>query len=93
LVRIESDRPLVRYRFGKATADFLLCPCCGTFAAATFEHGGNRLATINAVGLQISSLATSDAEPVSYDDEDAETRQARRQVRWMPTLLIERSLN
>jgi hypothetical protein len=31
LVRIESDRPLLRYRFGKGTADFLLCSRCGTY--------------------------------------------------------------
>jgi hypothetical protein len=89
LVRIESDRPLLRYRFGKSTADFLLCPRCGTYAAAVFEDCGRHLATVNVVGLQIAPLAEKAAEPVHYEDEDAEARRTRRLAVWMPAIVQE----
>jgi hypothetical protein len=89
LVRIESDRPLVRYRFGKGTADFLLCPRCGTYAGALFEDGGRHLATINVVGLQIAPLVERAAEPVHYEDEDSEARHRRRRAAWMPAIVRE----
>ena len=87
--RLESDRPLIRYRFGKRTADFLLCPGCGVYVAALIEHQGRYLTTINAVGLQIEPLASRDATPAVYDDESAEARRQRREQRWMPTVVLE----
>jgi hypothetical protein len=89
LARIASDRSLVRYRFGKGTADFLLCPRCGTYIGAVFEDRGRHLATINVVGLQIAPLAARAAEPVHYEDEDIETRRKRRQAVWMPAVVQE----
>jgi hypothetical protein len=89
--RVESDRPLIRYRFGKRTADFLLCPGCGVYVAALIEHEGRCLTTVNAVGLQIEPLASRDAAPVVYDDEGAEARRRRREQRWMPTVVVEGS--
>ena len=86
---ISGTERLTRYRFGQATADFLLCSRCGVYVAAVIEHEGRHFATINAAGLQIPLLATRSATPVSYEGEDAEARRQRRLDRWMPVVLNE----
>ena len=88
-VRLDSGRSLTRYRFGKRTADFLLCPHCGAYVAAVIEHEGGHLATINAIALQIQPIASQEATAVSYDDEAVQARRKRREQRWMPIILNE----
>ena len=82
-------RPLVRYRFGKGTADFLLCSRCGIYAAAIFAAEGRELATINVVGLQVRSLAERSAEAVDYESEAADRRRKRRAAVLMPAIVTE----
>ncbi len=84
---ISGSVGLTHYRFGQATADFLLCSRCGVYVGAVIEHEGRHFATINATGLQIAPLGTRSATPVSYEGEDVEARRQRRLDRWMPVVL------
>lgn len=72
---------VVRYRFGLATADFLLCARCGAYVAAILD--GAR-ATLNANLLDCANELTQPATPVDYDGETAEARRARRLRAWTP---------
>lgn len=86
---IESREPLIRYRFGQRTADFLICRVCGTYVAAYMgsEHGP--IGVLNVVGTQIAELAHEPATLASLDGESVEQRLARRASRWTPITLAE----
>lgn len=88
-VRLVSDRSLIRYRFGYKTADFLICPACGTYVAANMQGPNGPVAVINVVGLNIPELRDEPATFASLDGESAEERIARRLSRWTPMVLVE----
>ncbi len=88
-LRLESALPLIRYRFGHRTADFLICPACGTYVAAMTAGAVGPIAVLNVVGLNISELRDLPAEYSNLDGEDVGARQARRVSRWTPVKLVE----
>ena len=49
-LRLVSLLPLTRYRFGQKTADFLICPACGTYVATHMEGPRGSVGVINVVG-------------------------------------------
>jgi hypothetical protein len=71
------------YRFGTKTTDFVLCARCGVYVGAVLTHKGKQTATLN---MRLSSLDTSNAEPIVYDDEPAEDRVARRMELFTPVI-------
>ena len=88
-LRLESALPLIRYRFGHKTADFLICPACGTYVAAMTEGENGPIAVINVVGLNISELRDLPAEYSNLEGEGVDARRARRAARWTPITLVE----
>jgi len=86
---IVSTAKLVRYRFGAATADFLLCRNCGCFIAAFLQDKASGYATLNAAGLMMQPIAAAVTTPVTYDAEEAASRTSRRLARWTPATLTE----
>jgi hypothetical protein len=74
---------LERYRFGTRSTDFLVCGECGVYIAALLTSSRGQFATvnINTIGVPLNTPAP---QPVSYDAESAEERQARREERWTP---------
>jgi hypothetical protein len=87
---IEANGDVLRsYRFGLATADFLLCAECGVYIAAAVRDGEKRRATLNVAGLAVPELATRAETPVSYESEDAPARLARRWSVWTPTEIVQ----
>lgn len=88
-LRIESDRPLMRYRFGHKTADYLICPNCGTYVAAHMDSPNGLIGVINVVGLNIAELKDEPATLASLDGETQEARIARRISRWTPMTFSE----
>ena len=85
-IRIADESKVSRYRWGLATADFLVCARCGIFAAAVMEDGGRRWATVNVNALADRARFTRAPQPVSYEGEDREQRIARRKLRWTPVV-------
>jgi hypothetical protein len=72
-----------RYRFGTRSSDFIVCRSCGAYVAAVIDGFG----VLNVVGADIQPLADKPARPVSYEDESAALRLARRRERWTPLTL------
>ncbi len=73
---------LRRYRFGLRVTDMLLCANCGVYIAALILHEGRPLATLNANVLELRDTLDPVPPLVSYADETAEQRLARRLARW-----------
>ena len=84
-----SQLRLVRYRFGHKTADFLVCPTCGTYVAAHMEGPRGPVGVLNVVGLAISELTDEPATFSSLEGESVGDRIQRRLSRWTPMNLKE----
>ena len=84
-----SQRKIIRYRFGHKTADFLICPACGTYVATQMEGPRGPVGVINVVGLAIPELKDELATLASLEGESVEERVQRRLSRWTPMTLEE----
>lgn len=84
-----SRARLTRYRFGHKSADFLLCPACGTYVGATMESPRGPIGVINVVGMQIHELRNLPVTLTSLEGETPDERMARRISRWTPMTLEE----
>ena len=82
---------LKRYRFGLATADFLLCRSCGVYIGAVIETERGRFGIINTHALADIPADTADVGAISYDDVDTAGRVARREERWTPVTAVAES--
>jgi hypothetical protein len=89
-LRIASSKPLIRYRFGHKSADFLICPVCGTYAATYMDGPHGPVGVINVVGMQIAELRDLPVDFASLEGETPKERTARRLSRWTPMDLTER---
>lgn len=86
---LTSAKRLTRYRFGHKTADFLICPDCGTYVATRMESPRGAIGVINVVGLNIGDLKHLPATLTSLEGESTEERLQRRIARWTPMTLTE----
>lgn len=84
-----SQLRLMRYRFGHKTADFLVCPICGTYVAAQMKGPRGPVGVLNVVGLAISELKDEAATLASLEGESVDERIQRRLSRWTPMTLEE----
>ena len=84
-----SRLKLIRYRFGHKTADFLICPACGTYVATRMEGPHGPVGVLNVVGLAIPELEDEPATVASLDGESVDERIQRRLSRWTPMTLEE----
>lgn len=75
---------LNRYRFGRKTADFLICRACGAYVGAIMESGGKGFGLINVRVLQSLLDRLPEAQPMVYEGEGLAERVARRESRWTP---------
>jgi hypothetical protein len=81
--QITDASKLKRYRFGTRSTDFLVCAECGVYVAALLTSSRGQFATLNINTIRVP-LSAPEPEPVSYDGESIEQRQARREQRWTP---------
>lgn len=88
-LRLESERKLIRYRFGHKTADYLICPVCGAYVATCMNGPLGAVGVINVVGLNIQELKDEPATLASLEGETEDERIARRLSRWTPMTLSE----
>ena len=86
---LTASKRLTRYRFGHKTADFLICPECGTYVATHMESPRGPIGVINVVGLNMAELKHLPATLTSLEGESTEERLARRISRWTPMTLTE----
>ncbi len=80
----EPAAAMIRYRFGQRSADFLLCPRCGSLVGAVAEIGGTNFGIINVWALATGRDSLPPARAVDYRDEDSCTRDLRRRRNWTP---------
>jgi hypothetical protein len=88
-LRLSSTLRLNRYRFGHKTADFLICPVCGTYVATCMDSPRGPIGVINVIGLNIAELKNLPATLTSLEGESVDERIARRISRWTPLTLTE----
>lgn len=86
---LTSSVRLNRYRFGHKTADYLICPNCGTYVATYMESPRGPIGVVNVIGLNIAELKNLPATLTSLEGESVEERIARRISRWTPLALTE----
>jgi hypothetical protein len=89
---LTATKRLTRYRFGHKTADFLICPDCGSYVATEMQGPRGLVGVINVVGLNISELKNLPATLTSLEGESKDERIARRASRWTPMTLKEAPL-
>jgi hypothetical protein len=75
-----------RYRFGLATADFLICGECGVFAGAVMTTDDGTWGILNVQGMLMP--LTAPVQPMDYDGEAPEGRIERRKQRWTPCTIV-----
>jgi hypothetical protein len=73
-----------RYRFGRRTADFLLCRHCGVYVGAMMQSGSKRFGIINVRALQSLARELPEAKAMDYENEGTSERTTRRESRWTP---------
>jgi hypothetical protein len=78
-----------RYRFAGRSSDFLVCAECGVYVAATLETDDGLIAVLNVRGVDLPGFEGREAQPMTYDDETAGERLARRKARWTPAVFVE----
>jgi len=90
-VAMTSRIELARYRFGHKSADFLICPVCGTYVGAAMVSERGIIGVINVVGLQMSELRNLPVTLTSLEGETPNERMTRRVSRWTPMTIDERA--
>ena len=86
---VTSTQKLTRYRFGHRSADFLLCPICGTYVGAMMEGPRGPIGVINVAGMNIEEFRNLPVTLTSLEGESPAERIARRIARWTPMSLSE----
>src|SRR5262245_13235631 len=75
---------LNRYRFGRKTADFLICRVCGGYIGAAMQSGGRGFGIINVRVLPLPLEELREPQRMDYEGEESAERIARREKRWTP---------
>ena len=88
---IHDEDAVERYRFGLATADYVLCGRCGVYLAAVLADGDALygIAIVNV--LDDAARFTQPPKPADYSAEDEAGRRKRRRTRWTPTEIVTES--
>jgi hypothetical protein len=87
-ITVRAPDDLIRYRFGRKTADYLVCGRCGVYVAAVLTEEGSSYATVNINTVESSERFTQPPVPVCYDDETETERRARRRQKWTPAAVM-----
>lgn len=90
-VTIRDDMLVSRYRFGTATAEFLVCSTCGVVPTVVSEIEGRLHAVVNVNTLEDRDSLTLARSPTDFDGEGKADRLARRQRNWIPRVRISQS--
>lgn len=83
-VRARDPGAVLHYRFGLATADFLVCRDCGVYVAAVAEIDGARYATVNVNVFDVRAECVRPPTATDYEGENVDERLARRRRGWTP---------
>jgi hypothetical protein len=84
-IRVREPAQLSRYRFGLATADFLVCRRCGVYLAAVIpaDHKDGACGSVNVTALDAADRFTCSSVGIA-PAESASERRSRRRSNWTP---------
>jgi hypothetical protein len=82
-ISIEEPALVSKYAFGTGTARFDICGCCGVVPVVTSETNGRLYAVVNVNTFNDFPRSLLRPAPVSFEDEDLESRLARRTRNWI----------
>jgi hypothetical protein len=85
-VKVNDPAAVSRYRFGTATADFLICTRCGVPPLVTCDIDGRTHAVVNVSTFEGLDPATISRAPASFEGEGVGDRLARRKRSWIGTV-------
>lgn len=77
-------RAVIRYRFARETAEFLICARCGIYVGAQMGEEGPRYGIANLRAFEGNGEFAQRADPMEYSGESTSARRARRRSRWTP---------
>lgn len=86
-IRARDWSNVEKYRFGTATADFLLCRTCGVYIGAVCDTPDGMRMVTNTRCLDDREAFTSPPALPNHDKEAVEARMARRAANWTPAAL------
>lgn len=87
-VTIRDPSVVQCYRFGLATADYLLCGRCGVYVSAVMEEAGKHYAIVIVGALDEAERFDRPPVGMDYSAEDEAARRARRRAKWTPAEII-----
>jgi hypothetical protein len=82
-VAIHDPSQTTKYRFGTATADFMICTKCGIVPLTISEIDGQLYAVVNVNTFDNVPASAIGRTPSSLDDETESTRLSRRKRNWI----------
>lgn len=83
VVEIKDPSRVSKYSFGTRTADFHICAVCGVVPVVTSDIEGRTYAVVNVNALEGLESSLVRRVPVTFEDEDADTRLKRRARGWI----------
>jgi len=82
-VTVEDPSRVERYAFGTRTATFHVCRRCGVVPVVSSEIEGRLYAVVNVNAFDDTARALVSHAPVSFEDENVESRLERRARNWI----------
>lgn len=87
-VTIADADAVERYRFGTATADFLVCRTCGAVPAVLSDIDGRTFGIFNVNCLDLPAGTDLAEAATDFEGEATDDRLARRQRNWIPDVTV-----
>lgn len=87
-LRIVDAEAVLPYRFGTASADFLVCRRCGVLSLTRCDFDDGARTVVNANTFDNLPLEQCSRVTTDFDGEDVEQRLARRRRNWSPLTII-----
>jgi hypothetical protein len=83
----DDPKQVSHYRFGRRTAQFLVCRECGVYVGVEMRTDKGRFGVLNVLSLSPLLTDLPAEQEMDYSSETAEARRLRREMRWTPVSL------
>src|SRR5262245_17765208 len=87
-ITVRAADDLIRYRFGRKTADYLVCGRCGVYVAAVLTEEGSSYATVNINTVESSERFTQPPVPSATTARRRRSAERGRRQKWTPAVVM-----